>query len=52
MTASLIRAADLPSGEHSASVSFFLSRNSPGTGPSLHTHPYDETFMETDWLEE
>jgi quercetin dioxygenase-like cupin family protein len=31
--------------EHRAEVSFFLSRNPPGTGPSLHTHPYEETFI-------
>ena len=31
--------------EHGASVSFFLSHNPPGTGPSLHRHPYDETFI-------
>ena len=31
--------------EHGATVSFFLSHNMPGTGPKLHRHPYDETFV-------
>ena len=31
--------------EHGSSVSFYLSHNPPGTGPSLHRHPYDETFI-------
>ena len=31
--------------EHGASVSFFLSRNLPGSGPDLHRHPYEETFI-------
>lgn len=31
--------------EHGASVSFFITRNKPGTGPRLHKHPYDETFI-------
>src|SRR5687767_10451065 len=45
---------DLPGGEnalrfdgeaHGANVSFFLTRNRPGTGPALHRHPYEETFI-------
>jgi quercetin dioxygenase-like cupin family protein len=31
--------------EHGARVSFFLSHNKPGTGPGLHRHPYEETFL-------
>ena len=31
--------------EHGASVSFFVSRNPPGSGPGLHRHPYEETFI-------
>lgn len=31
--------------EHGAGVSFFLTRNRPGTGPDLHRHPYEETFV-------
>ncbi len=34
--------------EHGASVSFFISRNRPGTGPDLHRHPYEETFIVQD----
>jgi mannose-6-phosphate isomerase-like protein (cupin superfamily) len=34
--------------EHGASVSFFISRNPPGTGPGLHRHPYEETFIVED----
>jgi mannose-6-phosphate isomerase-like protein (cupin superfamily) len=30
---------------HGASVSFFLTRNVPGSGPDLHRHPYEETFI-------
>ena len=50
----MIRVDDLPGGEnaetfdghaHGAQVSFFLSHNGPGTGPGLHTHPYEETFI-------
>lgn len=50
----VIKADELASGEnssvfdghdHSAQVSFFLSHNRPGTGPSLHRHPYEETFI-------
>lgn len=29
---------------YGATVSFFLVTNDPGQGPSLHRHPYDETF--------
>jgi mannose-6-phosphate isomerase-like protein (cupin superfamily) len=28
-----------------ADVSFFISDTPPGTGPSLHTHPYAEVFV-------
>jgi mannose-6-phosphate isomerase-like protein (cupin superfamily) len=31
--------------QHGASVSFFVSRVPAGDGPSLHTHPYEETFV-------
>jgi mannose-6-phosphate isomerase-like protein (cupin superfamily) len=31
--------------EHGASVSFFISRNRAGSGPDLHRHPYEETFI-------
>ncbi len=31
--------------DHGASVSFFLARPPPGRGPSLHRHPYEETFV-------
>ena len=34
--------------EHGAQVSFFLSHNKPGTGPRLHRHPYEETFIVQD----
>jgi quercetin dioxygenase-like cupin family protein len=52
--AHVIKADELPRGEnaatfdghaHGAQVSFFLSRNKPGTGPGLHRHPYEETFI-------
>jgi quercetin dioxygenase-like cupin family protein len=31
--------------EHGSSVSFFIGTFDAGTGPGLHTHPYDETFI-------
>ena len=31
--------------DHGASVSFFLTRHPRGSGPRLHRHPYDETFV-------
>jgi mannose-6-phosphate isomerase-like protein (cupin superfamily) len=31
--------------EHGSSVSFFIGTFPPGTGPALHRHPYDETFI-------
>lgn len=30
---------------HGGDASFYISRNDPGTGPGLHTHPYAETFI-------
>ena len=50
----LIKADELPGSEnastfdghqHGSQVSFFLSHNQPGTGPKLHRHPYEETFI-------
>jgi quercetin dioxygenase-like cupin family protein len=48
-----IAIADLPGNlvgrfegrEHGSSVSFFVGHFPPGTGPKLHRHPYDETFI-------
>lgn len=34
--------------EHGAGVSFFLTRTKPATGPDLHRHPYEETFIVQD----
>ena len=34
--------------EHRASISFFINRHRPGTGPDLHSHPYEETFIVLD----
>ena len=49
----MIEVADLPGNligrfegrEHGSSVSFFIGTFPPGTGPGLHRHPYDETFV-------
>lgn len=50
----VIRVEDLPRGtisatfnghEHGAQMSFFISEGSPGDGPRLHRHPYEETFI-------
>jgi quercetin dioxygenase-like cupin family protein len=48
-----IEVADLPGNlvgrfegrEHGSSVSFFIGTFDAGTGPGLHLHPYDETFI-------
>ena len=53
----VITVDELPGGEnastfdghaHGAQVSFFLNHNKPGTGPELHRHPYEETFIVED----
>lgn len=31
--------------DHGSSVSFFIGTFDAGTGPSLHLHPYEETFI-------
>jgi quercetin dioxygenase-like cupin family protein len=31
--------------EYGSSVSFFIGTFDAGTGPGLHLHPYDETFI-------
>ncbi len=41
-------ASRFDSHEHGARVSFFISRNPPGSGPGLHRHPYEETFIVQD----
>jgi quercetin dioxygenase-like cupin family protein len=49
-----IEISDLPTGKtshrfeggpHGSSVSCFLVDGPPGTGPRLHRHPYEETFI-------
>jgi quercetin dioxygenase-like cupin family protein len=53
----VIKVDDLPGSEnastfdgdeHGTQVSFFLSHNAPGTGPELHRHAYEETFIVQD----
>src|SRR5215208_742704 len=44
------RTADATSGSfegagHDSDVSFFVVDKGPGEGPSLHRHPYSETFV-------
>jgi quercetin dioxygenase-like cupin family protein len=49
----MIEISDLPGNlvgrfegrEHGSSVSFFIGTFDAGTGPGLHLHPYDETFI-------
>jgi quercetin dioxygenase-like cupin family protein len=49
----MIEVSDLPGNligrfegrDHGSSVSFFIGTFPSGTGPGLHTHPYDETFI-------
>jgi quercetin dioxygenase-like cupin family protein len=49
-----IRVEDLRTGEssetfvgreHDASISFFVNHATPGSGPRLHRHPYEEIFL-------
>ena len=49
----MIEISDLPGNlvgrfegrAHGSSVSFFIGTFDAGTGPGLHLHPYDETFI-------
>jgi quercetin dioxygenase-like cupin family protein len=49
----MIEVSDLPGNligrfegrDHGSSVSFFIGTFDTGTGPGLHAHPYDETFI-------
>ena len=49
----MIEVSDLPGNliarfegrDHGSSVSFFIGTFEAGTGPALHRHPYDETFI-------
>jgi quercetin dioxygenase-like cupin family protein len=49
----MIEISDLPGNlvgrfegrEHGSSLSFFIGTFDAGTGPGLHLHPYDETFI-------
>ena len=49
----MIDVADLPGNligrfegrDYGSSVSFFIGTFRAGTGPTLHRHPYDETFI-------
>jgi len=49
----MIAVSDLPGNlvgrfegrDYGSSVSFFIGTFREGTGPSLHRHPYDETFI-------
>jgi mannose-6-phosphate isomerase-like protein (cupin superfamily) len=47
---SVINASDLPTGnlrgaDHGATISLILDHSEPGTGPRLHRHTYDETWV-------
>ena len=42
------RVARYEGADHGAQVSAFVSRNPPGTGATLHHHPYEETFVVLD----
>ena len=49
----MIEVSDLPGNligrfegrDHGSTVSFYIGTFPPGTGPGLHRHPYDETFI-------
>jgi quercetin dioxygenase-like cupin family protein len=49
----MIEVSDLPGNligrfegrDHGSGVSFFIGTFRAGTGPGLHRHPYDETFI-------
>jgi quercetin dioxygenase-like cupin family protein len=38
-------AARFEGKDHGSSISMFVGAFPPGTGPGLHHHPYDETFL-------
>ena len=49
-----LQITDLPGSErarrfvgkdHGVTASFFVNRQAPGEGPSLHRHPYEEIFI-------
>jgi quercetin dioxygenase-like cupin family protein len=48
-----IEVSDLPGNlvgrfegrDHGSNISFFIGTFDAGTGPGLHLHPYDETFI-------
>jgi mannose-6-phosphate isomerase-like protein (cupin superfamily) len=49
----VINKSSLPSGnlkgaEHGATISLILDNSGPGSGPRLHKHPYDETWVVND----
>jgi mannose-6-phosphate isomerase-like protein (cupin superfamily) len=39
------RAARFEGKDHGTPISFFVTNHAPGEGPSLHRHPYPETFI-------
>jgi mannose-6-phosphate isomerase-like protein (cupin superfamily) len=39
------RAARFNGKDHGTPISFFVTNHAPGEGPSLHRHPYPETFI-------
>jgi mannose-6-phosphate isomerase-like protein (cupin superfamily) len=39
------RAARFEGKDHGTTISFFVTNHAPGEGPSLHRHPYPETFI-------
>ena len=39
------RARKFEGKEHGSTISFFVTSHTPGQGPDLHRHPYEETFI-------
>ena len=45
INAGTLETGNLKGEEHGATISLILDESSPGQGPRLHRHPYDETWV-------
>ena len=48
ISASALPGGNLRGADHGATISVILDHSSPGDGPRLHQHPYDETWVVID----
>jgi mannose-6-phosphate isomerase-like protein (cupin superfamily) len=45
VTAETLGNGNLTGADHGATVSLIFDHSDPGSGPRLHRHPYDETWI-------